>query len=993
MIKQHRKEIVCMQNTKKQITEKQRKHNLLVSIIITTIVSLYIGLRLGSFMTQLEEPNLLFAVFEFAKGCMDKPWVVYPTDIVCVFIGLIIGSFFDLYFYNQYYITKDTVENAHGDAAFEDNFDEYEREFVCSPKYISEKTGVKMTDKNCPRNEEGKKVFSNLKKPFSNPGSYKNAVEYCRRRSMIYTDTVYLSLDGSWCQRNANSIVFGASGTGKSRYFLKPNILQGTDAGSFICTDPSGDILIETGYFLKKEGYTIKCFNISDMTKSCRFNPLYYIRSVKDIPIIAQTFLDNMKGEGASKGSDGDFWDKAAQALLCCCIGYLYEVCPLEERNFANVLDLMRKDKHEENENPGTDSEFDLMFKELGMANPASYAFQCYQTYRQAPIRTANSILISTTVNLQQLDIPEVRNLTYKDEMELDKLGSKPMAIFLNIPQAENTYCWLTALMYSILFKRLYSYGENRMKLSAYGIDIDEYEAWLNENELKDTTDSIEQFKAVENRTKVKPLGNPEMKCYVRFLIDECANVGKIPNLEKYLATCRKYRIAIVPIFQNYSQIVEVYGKDKANNIVSNCDAFLFLGGSDEDTLKIIQSHLGKETVKTLSNSMTYSSKGNNSASKQQTGKELMSRIQVEQMSNADCLLFIRALRPFKTKKYDLTTHPNYKYLAEGDDGDSYANPFYLPDDDETDDLIESVRIKGVYEEGYHKPQIVNNARRRALIETNKKKVEDLQQMLPGLIAEEQTALAKNNKDEADKIRSQIEIIQQEISKLEQIYKVDKNDTPSPVTGNMKREEELIPSIITPSEADIQRAGNSKGPEFIDDLSDAISVTSIGGYNSAYEFEEASEFSLDKFINPDNQGDVQEQIRDVPSVETVREENSDAIANLFAQNREPNVIEASPSEPSSIVNSEVTNEPVPEPPSSIVGSSIIVTVVDDDFIPKNVPLEYIEGKPLIDRVANYHFVNGFQSKSELKTDTKSNGNNTDSHTSYIDDLFSKDNLE
>lgn len=220
------------------------------------------------------------------------------------------------------------------------------------------------------------------------------------------------------------------------------------------------------------------------------------------------------------------------------------------------------------------------------------------------------------------------------------------------------------------------------------------------------------------------------MKIPVRFLIDECRNIGKIPNLSIYLATCRKYRISIVPIFQNYSQIEELYGKEGANSIISNCDSFLFLGGSDDATLKIIQGHLGKETVKTLSHSMAQTTKGSNSASKQQTGKDLMTRDQIETMSNSECLLFIRALRPFKTKKYDLNRHPEYKYLSEGECGRAFYNPFTI---EYEDDEIENNRVKQPDEDGYIAPVIVDSARRRKLINTNLKKAKEVREIIDEL--------------------------------------------------------------------------------------------------------------------------------------------------------------------------------------------------------------------------------------------------------------------
>lgn len=368
-----------------------------------------------------------------------------------------------------------------------------------------------------------------------------------------------------------------------------------------------------------------------------------------------------------------------------------------------------------------------------------------------------------------------------------------------------------------------------------------------------------------------------------------------------------------VPIFQNYSQIVETYGKEKANNIVSNCDAFLFLGGSDEDTLKIIQSHLGKTTVKTLSGSYSQG-KGSNSNSKQQTGMDLMTRDQIETMSNAECLLFIRALRPFKTRKYDLNRHENYKYLSEGDEGEAYANPFLLDDDDE---LIEGVRIKNTEEDGYIEPKVVNSARRRNLIETNRKKVKELRELLPDLIAE---ANSEKDPKKAEKTQQIIKGLQEEIEKLERIL--------PECNGELEREEEYnrikreaektgapVPEAPVPtvsydrSSEDIKTPYGTikKGENFeaavceetkterlpVDDMTingtyeDAVSIVPIGGYASAYEFDSATDFRIDSIL-----GSTEEEVsstssgsdmsKEIPSDDAERDQDmNDILADLM----------------------------------------------------------------------------------------------------------------
>ena len=337
----------------------------------------------------------------------------------------------------------------------------------------------------------------------------------------------------------------------------------------------------------------------------------------------------------------------------------------------------------DEHANEAMETDFDRLFQALGDANPALYAYHQYLTFKKAPAKTALNILISTAVLISQyVDIPEFNNLTYKDELELDMLGEEKMVLFLNIPLADRTYSWISAMLFSITFILLYRKGKERMEKEG--------------------------------------LTEPELKVPVYCLIDECRNIGKIPNLSEYLATCRKYRLSIMPIFQNYSQIVELYAKEGANSIIGNCDTTIFLGGSDSDTLKIICEHLGKETVKTLSFGLSKGKMSSTSTNKQDAGRELMSRIQVEQMNNTECLVFIRSLRPFKVKKYRLDKHPNYRYTAEADSKNLRPTPYLL---EYCDEGIEEVRVKAPGEEGYTIPAVVDSARKRALEVEKRKKV------------------------------------------------------------------------------------------------------------------------------------------------------------------------------------------------------------------------------------------------------------------------------
>ena len=617
--------------SKKRNLEKSRRASLAVYMTVITLASLYAGLHLGVTYLQMPEPNLFGAIAELGAHITEHPFELFPADKLMVGIFLFVGVMINLYLYNEYLKISHTVNDAHGDAAFEDNIKQYNKEFLYNPKMVAEVENRKVTNRYAPYNEEHKRVLKRM------PG--KKAVAECKRRALILAMGIYLALDGKWTQRNWNVVGFGASGAGKTRFFIIPNILQFD--GCYIVVDPSGELEQKLGGGLEANGYIIKRFSTDDMAKSNRFNPLFYIRKTSDILIVVNTLIENtQEGSGKTSG-DGDFWRKASQALLCAIIGYLVEVLPIEQRNFSNVLEILRMNNLDEHADAAEETDFDRLFQALGDANPASYAYHQYLTFKKAPAK---------------------------------------IVLFLNIPLADRTYSWITAMLFSIIFILLYHKGKVRMETEG--------------------------------------LTDPELKVPVKCLIDECRNIGKIPNLGEYLATCRKYLISIVPIFQNYSQIVEVYGKEGANSIIGNCDTTIFLGGSDSDTLKIIVERLGKESVKTLSFGSSRGKSGSVSVNKQEVGRELMSRIQVEQMSNTECLVFIRALRPFKVKKYRLEEHPNYKYTAEADKRYLRANPYLLEYNDEE---IKAVRVKPVGEEGYVEPVVVNSARKRAL-EVEKRK-------------------------------------------------------------------------------------------------------------------------------------------------------------------------------------------------------------------------------------------------------------------------------
>lgn len=694
-----------MRKSKKDV-EKNRRISLGIYIGIVLAVSIYTGLHLGVVYRSMDEPDLFGAFADLVDHIMAHPFVLFPSDWLMVGLFLCVGVMICVYLYNDFLRVSQSVYDAHGDAAFEDDIKQYYREFVFHPNLVAKLENKEVSDRMAPYNEEHKRVLKR--------DPVKNVQELCKMQALIFAEEIYLNTDGKWTQRNLNVMVFGASGAYKTRGVILPNILQ--LLGCYVVVDSSGEIEQKTRAVLERAGYLIKRLSTDDMTKSDRFNPLYYIRNTGDILIIVNTLIDNtQEGSGKTSG-EGDFWRKSSQALLCCIIGYLVEVLPIEQRNFSNVLEILRMNNLDEHADTAEMTDFDRLFLALGDANPASYAYHQYLTFKKAPAKTALNILISTAVLISQyVDIPEFNNLTYKDELELDRLGEEKMVLFLNIPLADRTYSWISAMLFSITFRLLYQKGKERM-------------------EKEELTD-------------------PELKVPVYCLIDECRNIGKITNLSEYLATCRKYRLSIVPIFQNYSQIVELYGKEGANSIIGNCDTTIFLGGSDADTLKIVCDHLGKETVKTLSFGLSKGKMSSVSTNKQDVGRELMSRVQVEQMNNTECLVFIRALRPFKAKKYRLEKHPNYKYTAEADKKNLRNPPYLLSYNDEE---MESVRVKAPGEEGYILPAVVDSARKRALEVEKKKKVEaqakaqrEMERLVP-MEADMTKSKAQYEKDLAD---------------------------------------------------------------------------------------------------------------------------------------------------------------------------------------------------------------------------------------------------
>ena len=427
--------------------------------------------------------------------------------------------------------------------------------------------------------------------------------------------------------RNKNVLVVGGSGSGKTRFWLKPNLLQ--CHSSYVITDPKGSIVVECGNALLKNGYKLKILNTINFSKSMHYNPFAYVHSEKDILKLVTTLMTNTKGEG----SGGDpFWEKSERLLLTALIAYLHYEAPVEEQNFATLLEMLNTmqvlEDDEEYQNP-----VDLLFEELAKKKPNSFAGRQYKLYKLAAGKTAKSILISCGARLAPFDIQELRDLTMYDELQLDTLGDKKTALFLIMSDTDSTFNFLISMVYTQLF-----------------------------NLLCDKADDVYGGK---------------LPVHVRCLIDECANIGQIPNLEKLVATIRSREISACLVLQARSQLKAIY-KDNADTIVGNMDSQIFLGGSEPTTLKDLSEILGKETIDAFNTSDTRGNSPSYGTTFQKMGHELLSRDELAVLDGGKCILQLRGVRPFLSDKYDLTQHPNYKLTSDYDPKNTFDIEKYL---------------------------------------------------------------------------------------------------------------------------------------------------------------------------------------------------------------------------------------------------------------------------------------------------------------------------
>ena len=441
------------------------------------------------------------------------------------------------------------------------------------------------------------------------------------QNNVILTQTERLTMDSRPKQpkyaRNKNVMVIGGSGSGKTRFYVKPNLMQ--MHSSYCVTDPKGTILVECGKMLVRNGYAVKSLNTINFAKSLHYNPFAYIHSEKDILKLVNTIIVNTKGEGDKSGED--FWVKAEKLYYTALIGYIWYEAPDNEKNFTTLLEMINASEAREDDETFKNP-VDKMFDELEAEEPEHFAVKQYRKYKLAAGKTAKSILISCGARLAPFDIAELRELMSYDELELDTLGERKSALFVIISDTDDTFNFVAAIMYSQLFNLLCDKADNE-----YG---------------------------------------GRLPIHVRCLLDEFANIGQIPKFDKLIATIRSREISASIILQSQSQLKALY-KDSADTIVGNCDATLFLGGKEKSTLKEISEILGKETIDLYNTSETRSNNNSYGLNYQKTGKELMSQDELAVMDGGKCILQLRGVRPFLSDKYDITKHPQYKYLSDYD--------------------------------------------------------------------------------------------------------------------------------------------------------------------------------------------------------------------------------------------------------------------------------------------------------------------------------------
>lgn len=566
--------------------------------IFLIIIAAYIfSLFFGFHVYKIYDGNVIEACNGAFEHMRTAPFDIFPLSSVPVKIVTYIFVIALLLLLAEYSRRKQLRPGAeHGSASWNENMKQYNKKY------------------SYPKNEPTADESASSK--FVEAEGVKN---WQPNRNMILTDTVFLNMDTRATLLNNNVMIVGGSGSGKTRFELKPNILQANC--SYVITDPSGEILEAMGEFLKRQGYEVKVFNLVQMEHSCSYNPFAYIRNEEGVLTMITALIKNTTPPNAMQSDP--FWEKAETALLQALCFYLYYECNIEDRSFSSVMRLLRCAEVRDGQSDYV-STLDIMFNDLKEKNPEHIAVRQYAVFKQAAGKTAQSILVSCAVRLTIFNMRSIENLTSVDNIDLSSIGDKPTALFCITPIVDTTFNFLVAMLYTQLFETLYFHAENHCK-------------------------------------------GKRLPVHVRFLLDEFANIGTIPDFEQKLSTMRKYEISCTIILQNLSQLKTLY-KDSWETITGNCDTFIFLGGQEESTLKYVSEKLGKETIKTQNSSRNYGRQGGSSLSYNAAGRELMTPDEISKMSTSECIVFIRTTLPFRNKKYNYMRHVNYRYTGDASD-------------------------------------------------------------------------------------------------------------------------------------------------------------------------------------------------------------------------------------------------------------------------------------------------------------------------------------
>lgn len=610
-------------------TSGDRKRTIKYFFIPTLIIYLFFLLHLSYVVNYVNTPKGLNAINEAFENIRISPFNIY-FDPGIVFKGLIVYilgfAFAAMYFLSKPYKYRAKIGDEQGSAKWNDNIKKYNKQYSFPKGETYSEITYKLDDKE--------EVAKNWKiKPIEEKyedSKNKNLQQegYVISPNMILSKNVYLSMRGKETFRNNNIIVIGGSGTGKSRYFAKPNLLNAN--ASYIVTDPSGELLQSHGKYLQNMGYDIKVFNLVDMDLSHTYNPFSYIRDENGVYQMISTFILNTTPSGQS--SSDPFWENAEKMLLTAICFLLYESYVDDEGNkidgtFAEVTRLIG---YAIPEKEGKETKLDLIFKEVEKANPESIALFNYRNFKQAAGDTAKSIVISAQARLFPFSLPKIKNLTSSNDINLQTIGERKTALFAILPSADTTFNWIVSLMYSQLFETLYYQAEHR---------------------------------------KSKSLAIP-----VRFILDEFANIGKIPDYTNKLATMRKYDISCSVILQNQNQLEKMYEKDY-KSLIGNCDTTVFLGSGEKDTMEYFSKVLGSTTIYKKSTGESLGRNKSYSRNEDVIKRELMTPDEIGVMDNGLSIITIRGERPFKDEKFPYEKHPMYKYCGDGGGEELFLNP------------------------------------------------------------------------------------------------------------------------------------------------------------------------------------------------------------------------------------------------------------------------------------------------------------------------------